>query len=234
MNIEKEYSKTVCIVGNAYSLLGKGLGDLIDQHDIVVRLNKCFTVNLEKDTGSKCHHWFLNNVFSACPHFHNHFFKNRLEELKEHGLKSLFFRLDPVEFFEDWQKNLNYIQGRQLLSETGRANHFQTTGVMIREEAQAIFTEIEWVDELYKRKEHTSEEKSKIFATTGLGSICYYLRRYETVNIVGFGEKEGELTLRHYWPPDVEESSKPFENDYHCLYAERDLINSLPVERLDS
>ena len=229
MNIEKEYSKTVCIVGNAYSILEKGLGDLIDQHDIVVRLNRCYTVNLEKDTGSKCHHWFLNQVLSGCPPFLNNFFKRRVEELKKFGLKSIFYRLDPVEFFKDWQKNLDFIQGRQRLTESCRANNFQATSLIIREEAQAVFNEIDWIGDL------DSKETSKMFATTGLGAIFYYLRRYETVNIVGFGEKEGELTLRHYWPPDVEKSSKPFKkNDYHWFYTERDLINSLPVERLDA
>lgn len=239
VNIEKEYSKTVCIVGNAYSLLEKGLGDLIDQHDIVVRLNKCYTINLEKDTGHKCHHWFLNQWLTCCPRFQSNFFRRRSKELKQVGLNSIFCRLDPVKFPKERDKNFNMMQGRQRFYETCRARHFQTTSMMIRKEVESVFTDVDWVDELYQWEYHTTgakfdRKKSKMFPTTGLGAICYYLRRYETVNIVGFGEKEGELTLRHYWPPDVEKSSKPFISHYHWFYSERELINSLPVERLDA
>lgn len=225
IDLKKEYKKKVCIVGNAQSLISKNLGKTIDSYDIVVRLNRCYTEDLKEDSGTKCTHWFLNQMLSSAnAEFVKNFFKNKIDELIPHGLHHILYRVDDqtknLKRFHNnsdpFLKELKSLHTRQLFNETCIENGLTQTSVFIREEVKHFFPD------------------TNIFSSTGLGAICYFLRRYETVNIVGFGEREGELTLRHYWPPDIKESSKNFENNDHSFYDERDLINSLPVGRLDT
>jgi len=51
-------AKTI-IVGNALTLRGSGLGEQIDGHDTVVRINAYRTRGHEVDVGSRCHVWVL-------------------------------------------------------------------------------------------------------------------------------------------------------------------------------
>lgn len=56
---EKDPDTTVCIVGKSTSLINKGLGELIDSHDIVVRINPWYTLygNITpEDRGKKTNH----------------------------------------------------------------------------------------------------------------------------------------------------------------------------------
>ncbi len=53
-------NKTIAIVGNSPSLIGKRLGKEIDKHDIVIRFNQCFSEHtLNKDIGSKLSLWVI-------------------------------------------------------------------------------------------------------------------------------------------------------------------------------
>ena len=49
----------VCIVGSADSLIGKGLGEQIDNHDIIIRINQPQISGFEKDVGSRITHSFI-------------------------------------------------------------------------------------------------------------------------------------------------------------------------------
>ena len=49
----------VCIVGSADSLTGKGLGEKIDNHDIIIRINQPHISGFEKDVGSRITHCFI-------------------------------------------------------------------------------------------------------------------------------------------------------------------------------
>lgn len=46
-------SKSICVVGAACSMRGKGLGALIDSHDDVIRVNEHKTLGFEDDSGIK-------------------------------------------------------------------------------------------------------------------------------------------------------------------------------------
>lgn len=50
----------VCIVGNGASLLGRGLGQAIDEHECVVRFNEFKIVGFEQDVGRRTSVWFYN------------------------------------------------------------------------------------------------------------------------------------------------------------------------------
>lgn len=49
--------KTVAIVGNGPSELGKGLGDEIDSHDVVIRINNHTVKGFERDYGTRTDMW---------------------------------------------------------------------------------------------------------------------------------------------------------------------------------
>ncbi len=55
----------VIIVGNSPNVLSNELGDYIDSHDIVIRINKCTTKGFEKNIGSKIDIWATTH-----PHYH--------------------------------------------------------------------------------------------------------------------------------------------------------------------
>tara|TARA_Y100000034_G_C6905697_1_gene420166 strand:+ start:1901 stop:2488 length:588 start_codon:yes stop_codon:yes gene_type:complete len=59
--------KKICLVGNATSLKGLGLGQKIDSYDFVIRCN-CFKIKgYEKDVGTKTTHWLLTAFVAATP-----------------------------------------------------------------------------------------------------------------------------------------------------------------------
>ncbi|ELV06260.1 glycosyltransferase family 29 protein [Brachyspira hampsonii] len=58
-NIIKQ-NKTIAVVGNGPQELGKGKGEEIDGHDIVIRFNNFNNVGIEKDYGTKVDIWFPN------------------------------------------------------------------------------------------------------------------------------------------------------------------------------
>lgn len=50
-------SKKVIIVGNSPSVLSQKLGNVVDSHDIVIRINKCITKGYEEKIGEKINIW---------------------------------------------------------------------------------------------------------------------------------------------------------------------------------
>ena len=56
--------KTIAVVGNGPSEIGKNKGKEIDNHDIVIRFNEFYTQGYEKDYGIKCDIWanFFGNT----------------------------------------------------------------------------------------------------------------------------------------------------------------------------
>lgn len=206
---QKEYLKNVCIVGNAESLWGKSLGATIDSYDIVVRLNYCYTINLEEHTGYKTTHWMINRSFASDINFILSFYKPRLVELLQDGLKNILIRsegddqkIDPV--------IRSYMMG--IFNEYAHSNNLELTYLDGKKYANSFFP----------------NENFRKHPTTGLSAICYFLQRYRTVDIVGFGASTGEVQSKHYWPRDSYIDFK-----YHNLPREIQLINQLPVRRLD-
>ena len=59
---EKLIGKTIAIVGNGPSEIGKNKGQEIDEHDIVIRCNNFNTQGYEKDYGSKTDFWCCNLI----------------------------------------------------------------------------------------------------------------------------------------------------------------------------
>ena len=65
----------VIIVGNSPTVLNNELGDYIDSHDIVIRINKCTTKGFEKYIGSKIDIWATTHPkYHKNPNNHNEIF----------------------------------------------------------------------------------------------------------------------------------------------------------------
>jgi len=60
--LENNVVKTVVLVGNGRSLLGKANGAIVDGHDVVGRFNFFRTKGFEKDVGQRTDLWFLNQL----------------------------------------------------------------------------------------------------------------------------------------------------------------------------
>ena len=50
-------SEKVIIVGNSPSILSQKLGEIVDAHDVVIRINRCVTKGYEKHIGKKINIW---------------------------------------------------------------------------------------------------------------------------------------------------------------------------------
>ena len=74
MNTIDSKSKVI-IVGNSPTVLNNELGDYIDSHDIVIRINKCTTKGFEKYIGSKIDIWATTHPgYHKNPNNHNETF----------------------------------------------------------------------------------------------------------------------------------------------------------------
>lgn len=94
-------ASTVAIVGNGPNLLGKHLGEQIDNHDIVVRMNFFHTKGYEADTGTKTDIWvtganeaYVDKDLDQKP-------KNTLSILKSSGLQNKTTFLPTIEKIEE-------------------------------------------------------------------------------------------------------------------------------------
>ena len=60
----KENSSSICVVGNAGSLLNKSVGELIDKHAVVIRFNNyCSDESLQKQCGKNIDVWVKSPDF---------------------------------------------------------------------------------------------------------------------------------------------------------------------------
>ncbi|GAB4824715.1 glycosyltransferase 29 [Ancistrocladus abbreviatus] len=66
MGLKKKYS-SCAVVGNSGILLNSGHGELIDGHEVVIRLNNARTESFQRDVGSKTSISFINsNILHLC------------------------------------------------------------------------------------------------------------------------------------------------------------------------
>ena len=211
------HNKSICIVGNADSLRDKKLGKVIDSHDKVVRINLCYTINLEEDTGFKTTDWIINQSAIWNLDFLTGFFKHRLDELAPHGLRDVAFRTDPKH--KDTSKSHHEYLIHNIVNR--RFNlHFINVGNFVSE----VFPEFSEVKSL-------NNPDIPAVPTTGFAMICKYIQQSERISIAGF-ETGKSNTLDHYWPPKDDWTTKIIKAN-HDIRKEKEMIDSLPITRLD-
>ena len=203
----------VCIVGSADSLIGKGLGEKIDNHDMIVRINQPHISGFEKDVGSRITHCFIGpwqivgwtpggNVCELCSAKD----KNRkirektiinedcFNRLKLEDRRTIVLRSHPAGLIYDFHRFYKEIS--HLIDDGIDFSFIETlTSVNIKKWRKRGFTRI---------------------PTNGTQVVEYYRRVYGNVNIAGFGHGSNERSDKfyHYWDTKKENS---FPDDPHDI-----------------
>lgn len=164
----------VIIVGNGPSLQGSGLGEFIDEFDIVVRFNSYRTAGYEKDVGSKI------DIYVRCSTALNH--HNRTDE-EWMSYKEVCFTdpwSDPAGAYKAITKRIETLPVRPNMQH------------MAKDFSKRLRQEMRDVCELKSAKDaHPS---------SGLRACKWFYRRWgNPVHIVGFDGMDRKKK-RHYYP----------------------------------
>ncbi len=201
----------VCIVGSADSLTGKGLGEVIDSHDVIIRINQPKISGFEKDAGSRITHCFISpwqiagwmpkgNVCALCssridnrkPRKESIIREDCFNKLKLEDKRTIVLQSHPAGLtydFHSFYKEINH-----LIDNTFNFSFIQ------------IFDTIKkWRKRGFSR-----------IPTNGTLVVEYYRKLYGNVNIVGFGNALNgkQDKFYHYW--DIKKD-KSLSNDPHNM-----------------
>ena len=128
--IIKQYKDSkVIIVGNSPTVLNNELGDYIDSHDIVIRINKCTTKGFEKNIGSKIDIWATTHPeYHKNPNNHDELFTpdndenirqiwKRTPKVKLNNLPERYHKIDCFTMFKNskFRNNKKFVDyGKRL------------------------------------------------------------------------------------------------------------------------
>ena len=124
------YDKSVIVVGNSPTLLGKNLGKIIDSYDIVVRINKFQIDGYEKDVGTKCNALHVNEslhpnnfrrIFEKFPDILWMGTRNRNKFCQKYGFSRFNWKIQEYEKYGKFTSGLLVIL--HILKMTGRPVH---------------------------------------------------------------------------------------------------------------
>jgi hypothetical protein len=161
---------SICVVGNGDSLRDSKLGNYIDSHDYVIRINLYKIKGYEKDVGKKTTHWLFTESCSLKPEFK--------------------YKLDCKNFEEVWisynpESKLNI--KNIIISLKNVKSHSLINLKNPEEWSNSLFSELK--NKLYVKNKQP---------TTGLIGIIYALKKWERfIEIAGFGNSE-YISSYHY------------------------------------
>jgi hypothetical protein len=195
----------VCIVGSADSLTGKGLGEKIDNHDIIIRINQPHISGFEKDVGSRVTHCFIapwqivgfTPNKSVCRRCHSKM-ANAISREKSILIEDCFNRLK----LED--------NGTIVLKDTTEGPFYDFHGFykeisnLINSNIKFSFINISHRSPKWKKRGFSKSP------TSGTLLIEYYRKLYGNVDIAGFGHpiNKRQDDFYHYWDINKEDSLK--------------------------
>lgn len=198
----------VCIVGSADSLTGKGLGEKIDSHDIIIRINQPKISGFEKDVGSRVTHSFIapwqivgfkpnKNVCRRC---HSKM-ANAISREKSILIEDCFNRLRLEDSATILLKEITEGPFYDFHSFYKEINHLINNTVK--------FSFINLLNRSPKWKKRGFSKNP----TTGTLLIEYYRKFYGNVDIAGFGHPitKRQDDFYHYWDINKENSLKRTE-----------------------
>ena len=111
---KKDKKSSVIIVGNSPAILEKEMGDFIDSHDVVIRLNRCVTEGFEKYIGSKIDIWATSswcleespdNLVSELTHEYPYWVPPYFDEIK-----SMWYRTPETSRKKNRRSSFCYVQ----------------------------------------------------------------------------------------------------------------------------
>lgn len=204
---------TVCVVGNSVNLRDCPIGTLIDEHDVVVRVNWYTIDGFEKYSGTKTTHWML-----FCSYLEDTLARGHVHSgtIRYHcrGITGLWGRHYGNR--AEWEYCLSLLPGWKQAEKIG---HRPTAFAVQR-----------WKDD-YERFFGHPDDRLKM-PTTGLLAVVKAIEKWGvTINIAGFGHRH-QTRHGHYYNPKY----TPL-NDVHDWDAERQLLNEWEedgiIRRLD-
>jgi hypothetical protein len=170
----------VCIVGSADSLTGKGLGEVIDSHDIIIRINQPLISGFEKDVGSRITHSFISPwQITGC--------RQRIGSFVR---KDLFDRL---------KEEKGTVEIVLACSDNGLSYDFNSfykeIAPLIDDKVKLNFICFRSNTKKWKRQGFTARP------TNGTILVDHYSKSYRNINIAGFGhpQNESQECFYHYW-----------------------------------
>lgn len=227
----------VCIVGSADSLTGKGLGEKIDSHDIIIRINQPQISGFEKDAGSRITHSFIapwqiagwvprGNVCAIC----SSKIENRKDRTESIIREDCFNRLK----LED--KRTIVLQSKPAGLTYNFHSFYKEISHLIDDQVNFSFIEIFNTIKKWRKRGFSR------FPTNGSLLVEYYRKVYGNVNIVGFGHGSNgkQDKFYHYWDTEskwrdhgynvvnneiIRDNS--FSGDPHNLNIDRVWLNKL-------
>ena len=196
----------VCIVGSADSLIGKGLGEQIDNHDIIIRINQPQISGFEKDVGSRITHSFISpwQIVGFTP--------NRSICRKCHSKMENATPVEKSIIIEDCFNRLKLEDnGTIVLKDTTEGVSYDFHR-FYKEISHLIDTSINFsFIQVLKSHHGVKKWRKRGFAkvpTNGTLVIEHYRKVYGNVNIAGFGHssKARHDKFYHYWDSKKEKN----------------------------
>ena len=194
---EKDPDTTVCIVGKSSALAGKGLGKLIDSHDIVVRINPWYTEYAHihpVDKGTK------NNHITSNPYhiFRDSLRRDRIEDLKRalsemtdsgNNKKTLYVPIRDESWFRHRNNgpHLGLEQGEFTIREKIENYERATTlcekfGVTLK--VRKMTSLVKSINDMMVYFNHVVPNSHGLL--TGTEAVLYYMEHFKNVSVAGF------------------------------------------------
>jgi hypothetical protein len=181
----------VIVVGNSPNLLNYSMGNIIDEHSIVIRCNYCHTNGFESSTGSKTDIWSTTMTHNKCNKRDRRFLE---KHNKTHSNRSdLLFSPNEIRQKMVW---LRHDTNREYIEKVVKKHHGKDikwenmgNGHIDKFKLGHPAGPLHFCNEIYKqspwiRKHFNSNNRWVV--TTGVATILYALTKYKKVNIVGF------------------------------------------------
>ncbi|XP_071351262.1 ST3 beta-galactoside alpha-2,3-sialyltransferase 8 [Trachinotus anak] len=158
------------VVGNSGNLRDSGLGNLIDSHNSVIRMNKAVTRGFEKDVGNRTTHHFL-------------YPESAVDVAQGVSLVLLPFKLRDLEW----------------LTSALSTGLIKMTYMRVKERVEADKDKVLVVNPVFFKYVHDKwTEHHGRYPSTGMLAIIFALHTCDQVSVFGYGaDKQGNW--HHYW-----------------------------------
>lgn len=220
-------TRTVCVVGKSDSLLGKGLGDAIDAHDIVFRVNMPPITGHEGDVGTKTSVCFIN--FSLI-------LNNKIDETQE----------QLEEYVKGWEtqagKSLMMRYYKNFWSEITDMEGIKTTP---SEKIKNINKLLSTADIFFQPTLENEIDMSAFNLisfnkeivhglTTGTSCIINCIKKYKNVSIVGMGNSDTNSYCSYYFDRDYKHNwaNVGIDREFEVFLLDRFIKDGF-INRLD-
>jgi len=220
-------SRTVCVVGKSDSLLGKELGDAIDAHDIVFRVNMPPIWGYERDVGTKTSVCFVNFGLIL---------NNKIDETQE----------QLEEYVNGWEtqagKSLMMRYYKNFWSEITDIGGIKTTpSEKIKNINRLLSTADIFFQPALENEIDTSSFNLISFnkevghgLTTGTSCIINCIKKYKNVSIVGMGNSDTNSYCSYYFNRDYKHnwSNVGIDREFEVFLLDRFIKDGF-IKRLD-